>query len=285
MKPGIYPDMSDKEYRALPAISQSALRYFAECPRKFKLAPKKEPTAAMLHGSLVDELWLRRSTLACAPYAADAKPVNGYIVQPALYAGKDGEKPWSNNATFCKSWNETWELQKLTVVSADQYAKAVAAVKRLDGEPALAATRARCKTQVAMVWEWEGELCKGLVDMLDEEAGEMGDLKCSAYHNEEAWASTIYDQGLHIQAAFYMDGYEAITGKKIERWFHVVSEPSDPFEPAGPVMHPDFTYMGKSRWRSLFRDFVVCRETNIWPGYDLNAVVKPAAWMMKKEAA
>lgn len=259
---GIYRGMPDAEYRAIPAVSQSTLKAFADCPRKFKLSEKKEPTPNMIYGSYVDALWLAQDT-------------SDFAVPPADYDGR---------TKAGKEWKAANSDKR--ILSLDQIARANAAIKRLDETPEIAEAREACDVQVAVVAEMEGVLCKGLIDLAPKDGVRSGlaDLKTAPSGDPAEWAKYVYNMRLHWQAALYLDLWNRATGEDLQDFFHIISEQEPPHEPSMLALDHKFIALGREEYRAALRRYAECQEKNEWPGYTLNAVVAPEPWMLKRAA-
>ncbi len=259
-EPGIYRGLPDANYRAIPAVSQSTLKAFSDCPRKWKLSEKKEPTPAMIYGSLVDALWLTGDTsrFAFMPHDLDGRTKEG--------------KAW-------KSENAGREI-----VTADMRQRAQAACARLNETPDIKAARDACDVQVAVVAELEGVLCKGLIDLCPRDGVRSGlaDLKTAASADPETWGRYVYNTRLHWQAAMYLDLWNRATGEDLQDFFHIVSEQEPPHEPCMMPLSRDFIALGRTEYRRALARFAECREKDEWPGYPSGAVVDVEPWMLRR---
>lgn len=274
-KPGIYRNLPDAVYRAIPAVSQSTLKRFADCPQKFKLAPPIDVTANMIYGSLLDALWL----------TGDMEP---FAVQPATYPGVDRkkqpcEKKWNNSADHCSLWCEQQEAAGKTIVTAEMWHRAMDAKARLNGIPEIREAREACDIQVAVVAEIEGILCKALIDLCPRDGVRraLGDLKTAPSADPQDWPRYAYKMRLHWQAAMYLDVWNAASGETLEAFFHFVSEQEAPHEPATLALSDTFIGLGRDQYRRALRHYDECRKTDTWPGYPVNAVVYPEKWMLR----
>lgn len=253
--------MPDEEYRAIPAVSQSVLKAFVDCPRKFKLSPKREATPNMIYGSYLDAMWLCHDTAKFA------------VIPEGLDGRTNAGKTW-------KAENES-----KVIVTQEQHQRALNAMKRLDSIPEIREVRESCDVQVAVVAEIEGVLCKGLIDLCPKDglrAG-LGDLKTAPSANPSDWPRYVFNMRLHWQAATYLDLWNRATGEDLQEFFHFVSEQEDPHEPAMIALHQDFITLGRDQYRSALRKYAECQAKDEWPGYEVCAVVSPEPWMFKQK--
>lgn len=272
--PGVYRGLPDATYRAIPAVSQSTLKEFADCPQKWKLSPAREATPNMLYGSLVDSLWLTGD-------------VSRFAVQPATYTGQDRkkqpvEKKWNNSATFCAEWCELQEAYGKEIVSAETFTMAQEAVRRLNAVQEIREIRDGCDVQVAVVAEIDGVLCKGLLDLCPKEGMErmgLADLKTAQSGNPAEWARYVFNNRLHWQAAMYLDLWHLATGEALQEFFHIVSEQSPPHEPSLMALAHEFIELGRGQYRQALARYRECKQRDEWPGYEMGRVISPSKWM------
>lgn len=296
-RPGIYPHLPDAVYRKIPAVSQSLLKDFAPCPRKWKLAPPKKVTDAMRYGSLVDALWL-------------SGDVSRYALQPTVYLSTgmecpvcksvtDSKKcakcrvervevqvetPWSNNSTTCRDWHAEREREGKEVVSREAWQMAHNACKRLNEVPEIRIHRERCDTQVAVVSTIDGILVKGLIDMLPHEKWRttLGDLKCPPSADPEDWPKYVYNNRLHWQAYLYLTIWNQESGENVQWFEHFVSEQDPPHEPCYMPLSQDFIALGRRDVGRAIRQWAECQERAEYPGYEMNVETQPADWMLRE---
>jgi hypothetical protein len=256
---GIYRGLPDAEYRAIPAVSQSTLKAFMKCPRKWKLSPKREATPNMIWGSYLDAMWL----------SGDLSP---FAVMPD---GLDGR----TNAG--KAWKA--ENTSKTIVTQDQHERATNAIERLNSIPEIKEAREACDVQVAVVAEIDGIAVKGLIDLCPRDGIRSGlaDLKTAPSADPAEWGRYVFTNGLAIQAALYLDLWNRATGEDIGDFFHVIVEQEAPHEPAMIALSRDFIDLGRSQYRAALQRYRECEESGEWPGYPTGEVVDIEPWMLK----
>lgn len=257
---GVYRGMKDADYRAIPAVSQSTLKAFAACPRKFKLAPKREATPNMIYGSYLDALWLTGD-------------VSAFGVTPE---GLDGR------TSAGKAWKA--ENGHKVIVTQEQHVRAANAILRLNSIPEITDSRQACDVQVAVVAEIDGVMCKGLIDLCPKDGarGGLADLKTAASADPKEWPRYVFNMRLHWQAAMYLDLWNRATGEDLQDFFHIVSEQEDPHEPCMMSLSHEFIGLGREQYRATLRRYAECQEKDEWPGYESQAVIAPEKWMLSK---
>ncbi len=298
-KPGIYFNLADPVYRAIKAVSQTTLKKFWDCPRRWTLEPEFVPTAAMKFGLLIDNMWLSRDT-------------SRYVVQPATYETKgmrcpicgsitDSQKcakckvdrqqvnvqnAWSGNSNTCREWVAAQEAEGKEVVSGETWKMAEHACARLNSEPEIKLQRDRCDVQVAVLSIIEGVPVKTLIDMVPKQEFRkaLGDLKVATTADPKEWAAYVYNNRLHWQAALILDLWNKESGESLEWFYHFVVESAEPHEPCMTPLSQDFIALGRRDYQRALRLWGECQEKQEFPGYPMNVPCEPKHWMTKEGA-
>lgn len=296
-KPGIYYGLPDEVYRAIPCVSQSTLRDFMDCPRKWKLSPPKEVTPNMLWGSLVDAIWLSGN-------------VSRYAIEPSVYLSKgmqcpqcksvtdsqkcakckcprvevEVQKDWSNNSDTCRQWAEEQRAIGKEIVSSEAWVRAHAAVARLNSVEEIALQRSRCHVQVAVIGEIDDVMVKGLIDMVpfDQFRNALGDLKTAPSADPRDWPKYVFNNRLHIQAWIYLTLWNQQKGETLHNWYHFVVEQEAPHEPCYQPLSQEFLRLGERDTRDALALWKQCQEEKEFPGYPMNVVCEPENWMLRQ---
>jgi hypothetical protein len=262
-------------------MTSGALREFLRCPSRWFNGYVSPESEAKRWGDMLDtfiltpELWSER-----------------FAVKPATYKNEKGEvKPWNGNATKCKEW---LELQSdKTVVSAREVEHVNAAKNRLFDEPtcdAFLLSAAPEGLQVQCTARWDGIPVKVLLDLVPGKDSEfsrcLGDLKSTRNASPRAFARQCYTMGYHVQAALYLDLYNAATGEQREDWCFLLSENFPPFEVGKELLSADFLALGRRTYRAALDAYARCVATKHWPGYDEHedaaqgwTITRPEPWM------
>lgn len=267
-------------------MSSSALRsVFVKCPAAWRMGWTLESSDALEYGSLFDCLVLTPELFAAR-----------YVVQPSTYMA-DGtkkndpqtEKSWNNNATFCRDWRAAQKDSGKIVISKSELADAQAAVHRLNADAQIKAFIDGCVKQVWIKGEWHDKgtglivPVRCLIDLVETEVPltrqRIGDLKTTKNAAPLAWARWARFAGYDVQAAWNLDLFNAATGRDIDLFEFVLSESEFPYQTARRVAIDPRTgdpesdegsaiVSGRRAYRRMMRDYCMCLEKNIWPGYD-----------------
>lgn len=93
------------------------------------------------------------------------------------------------------------------------------------------------------------------------------DLKTTLDAAPAAFQRSVAGLGYAIQAAFYMDGYAAITGEPCKDFVFLTVEKAAPFAVAAYRLDDTAVQYGRRQYRQALRTLAHCMETDTWPGY------------------
>lgn len=289
--------LTPKEYIAIGAaergdpkraMSRSDLREFSICPHRWRAGYKDEPSKSMDWGSLIDCLFLTPDEFE-----------HRYAIAPETYPstpkrkGDDTEdKPWNWNANFCKDWRDEKEAAGFEVVAKDKIDSAIEAVKRLKENETAFDWAFNSHKQVNLCVNWhDGPTglivpVKCLVDVAPLEGNILGDLKTSASGQLRAWKKDCFAYWYHVQAALYLDAWNAVTGEDRDSFRHIVQENYPPFEVSLRLMSLEFIQIGRNTYQNTLGKYCQCLKTGVWPGYSARMtfdgwqLTEPEPWMI-----
>ena len=286
LKPGIYPGVSQKEYREWDAVNISSLKNFEVSPSNYEWYqnhPRKE-TEQQAFGHLVHTLMLE-------PHLLDEE----YISKPATYPAKatavdvkkgladekgvEIDKPWNGNADYCRSWLKSHAGKRFITPDDLEYARILDRKARANPDIAKFLDTPCPNHEVSIVWidEMTGILCKGRCDVLA--GNQIGDVKTTSKRADyDKWGGQAVSFKYCEQAAFYMDGLKALLGEKYHqsprfRWIVCESFPPyrvtwyDLVDVEGSTSRPALDY-GREKYRSWLQELRHAIETDEfvdWP--------------------
>lgn len=246
MKPGIYPDLSFPEYRALSAWGSSDLKAF-----------RVGPPARVL--------WERANERGDTDATRFGTAVHAAVLTPRLYAETYAVKP--EGMTFASKDGKAWRdgQQGKTIISAADASRVEAILAAIDAKPAARAALEGGRTESSYLWSDPdtGEACKARADLIDAH-GYIYDLKVTRYAGARlAWAA--YTQGWCHQFAHYRAGLVAL-GADVPGCRIIAVHPEAPhYVHLAEVRAADLDVMGMENIETLGR-MKACREANDWPG-------------------
>jgi hypothetical protein len=253
----------DKDFEA----SASMLREFGVCAARWKAGYVPPESDAKDWGAMLDCLYL-------TPQRWD----KAYAVRPETYSGKDGEKKtWNNNATVCREWNDAAEAEGRKPIKKAELAEVQAAVARLKADKILSAFHAASKKQVWLTGLWNDDATglsvpvKALVDLAPGKDSEfaqcLGDLKSTRSALPPVWSRYSSQRKYHLQAALYLDLWNAATGEARDSWCFVLVENFTPHQTGRVILSQQKLEFGRILYQSYLARYAQCVKTGIWPDY------------------
>lgn len=258
-------DMPADIYHAYQqAASNSGLKLVERSPAHFKYAPRREATRNMVIGSathmaiLEPQLFYRTYALLrnCEDRRAkeykEAKEIHGeeFVLLASECAHIEG-------------------IMKATLQS-----KEIESVLAKSGHNELSGFSIDPETEI---------ICKHRFDKLLNN-GVAIDLKTTVDARPYAFSRAIYNYNYHVQAAFYMDQYEWITGRLLEDFIFIVVESEAPHACKMYRLDPESIDVGRATYRNALNEYAKCKKSGIWPGYENSEIeeISIPRWAMNK---
>jgi exodeoxyribonuclease VIII len=113
----------------------------------------------------------------------------------------------------------------------------------------------------------EGVLCRCRPDFLHGGGECVVDIKTTRDASLAGFARSAANYRYHVQAAWYLDGVEAVTGARPERFVFVAAEKEPPYEVAAYEASEDFIAAGRALCRENLHTYAECLFFGEWPGY------------------
>lgn len=268
VEPGLYP-RSFADYDQIEAVNQSSLVPISISPLHYIAANRlqRKVTQPMRLGDLAH----------CAILEPDKLGLR--------YAVWLGSTKTGNTAFTGKEF-ETFKA------NAEEHGKRVIKQADLDDAIAMAAAVRRSelaqrymrrgRPEMIIVWRDEatGLLCKGRIDMLSSaiEGADIGvELKTSASIAQRPFEQRFAQAQYDVQAAFYADGYRAVTGRTLSMKC-VAVENESPFD-VGVYDLTEVIDTGREYYREMLATLKRCIDTNEWPGqFDAERTLRLPMW-------
>lgn len=265
-----YPDMSWEDYRALDAINASTLKHMAKTARhcyEYEHSPQEE-TKALRVGKAVHTAVLEPERYACDYIIADCLSRAAKLFKDLAASNHD--------------------KVIITKTEADMISGMVNSLKENGHSEAMKLLEVDSYNELSGVWTHKetGMLCKGRTDRyVNDQHGQpiIIDFKTTADASTEVFSKSIYSYGYALSAAFYLDGWSAISGRDHGRFIIIAAEKEPPFEIA--VYELDFGCIefGRAEYRSHLLRYAKAKHTNNWAGYpnSIQSIGLPA-WAFNK---
>ena len=229
---GIHYGIAPKDYHAWEfnkedpgkgPISTSLFKaWLNDGPLKFRHAAKRESSAAMSWGSLVD----------CLVFTPHHFEQEFTLKEECPHLRADG----GVRSAAAKGWMLEQAEQGKNVVSKEQWETALTAVARLKETPASGEIIEGGKYQVGMVYTpKDGIPTKGLIDVLPQHLDHddcIADLKTTSVnlYRDGELARQVGQYGYHIQAALYLFLWSKLSNESRRRWKIIWQSSSPPYE-------------------------------------------------------
>lgn len=229
------------EYHAIKALSASSAKQLLKSPAHYlaSMASPKEPTAAMRLGTLCHTLVFEPDNFA-----------KEFAIMPKV------DKRTKFGKEAAASFEE--ENQGKIILDEYQYEKARAIADSALSHPLVQEYMKGGDAEVTMLWEQYGLPCKARVDYLVGDV--IFDLKTCQDASPEGFARQIGAFQYHLQAAHYAAGYEAITGKPLDRFCFIAVESEAPYATGVYVINSLGLQSGRAFMAKAARGFKQAQE-------------------------
>jgi hypothetical protein len=251
MKPGINFNIPASDYHQAPGVSNSMLKQLSRSPAHLVeyLAHPPEQTPAMLMGSILHQMVLEPEL----PEFWRVKP-----------SGMDGRSKAG------REWMESGG--SAPVVSWDDYQRIRGMVSSVSSHNTaqLALGMGNAEVSVFTRFDLGGVVDrKCRIDFVND-AGSLIDIKTTEDARPEAFARTAWNLKYHMQAAYYLDCWNAARPEgdaEKTNFVFVAVEKDPPYAVAVYDLSPDAISQGRSEYIKLLQLYMECRDTNTWPAY------------------
>lgn len=201
---------------------------------------------------------------------------HAFILEPEVFAKNYVQAPKFDRRTkegkeAAAKWDE--ENYGKTALAADQM-EALAAMRDSVFKHAGAAKMlAKGEAESSLYWtdKMTGLKCRIRPDWLFD--GGMADLKSCVSASKADFAKAVANLGYDIEAAFYIDGMKAVTGKTVD-FFFIAVEKTAPYTTACYKASQEMIEVGRAKYRGGLELLKWCQENNQYPGYQPNGEIE-----------
>lgn len=266
MKPGIYEGLSFAEYKAISAINKSGLDQLHQSPAHYLAYVEKSkrdkdtPALALgraIHARVLEPAEFEKDYI-CEPPDAPRRPSVSQI---------GAKKPSPGTIAQIEYWENFDEKTKGKIVlSEEDWLICKRIEEQVRKHPAAVEIFAAGKPEVTIVWNdpLEGVLCKARIDWLTD--GVLMDVKSTDTAAPKEWPYRVRKYGLHLQAAWYTDGWKVLTGEDALFVFGAF-EKEEPFASGFYYCKERVVELGRSINRRYLKLYSKCLKDGVWPSY------------------
>lgn len=278
---GLHPYLDERKYRRDPAIAVSDIKEMRLSPAHFYAKKfggyRPEKSNAQNIGTLVH--------LACLePEVFDSHVILDPVDAPKrpTKAQREAKKPSEETIKAIEFWDK-WEKENAgkEVLSVDELAQIKGIRDSVFGHEDAMALLKDTQHEVAMfktiLVDGQEIRVKGKADIITRR-DTIADIKTvdRGYANPRDFAKSIDKWGYEMQAAWYLDLFNAIEGKHVEddfeipktkrRWVFIVAEKEPPFAVCTLELDQDSIEIGRRENEMYLRQLARCFSKNEWPG-------------------
>lgn len=235
------------EYQELPGLNASRLKLLMRSPWAFNRCRHRDTKATML-GSAIHACILEPHKL---------------LSDYTLWTGGDKRR----EAAKWKEFQAQASLDGKIILDEKEYAAVKGAHDAVRSHPQAMYYLAHGTPESTLQWHDEefGIDCKARIDWVcGAGINYLVDLKSTRNSSPEKFGHDAFRLGYHIQLAFYLRGWKAVTGE--DRNFAIIAiENLHPFEPAVYTVPPDVVDLGSQEVYRLMNLYKWCEDRNEWP--------------------
>lgn len=293
LPPGIYEDLSEAEYFALPYASNSRLTLLKRSPAHLR-ADIDNPTAptdsqklgtaahrAILEPAVFEAHYTVGGSCAAELKSGARKGEPCGVTGSARYGGQ-----W-----YCGKHPQDGEPDAVDVLSYEDYRACLGMRDNMRAHPRIRRLlEADGRNELTIIWDdvETGVRCKARVDRLVTSfGGVVLDVKTTQDARPDEFERAVFKWGYFRQLGFYQDGLAA-NGLTMKHLVIAAVEKIAPWAVAGFRLSDAAADAGREELRILLRRYAECMEKNEWPAYptDIRELSLPTwAWGKIEEAA
>lgn len=238
-------------YHAHDSISNSGLKLVSRSPAHFKYAPEREATRNMVIGSATHMAVLEPHLL---------ESVYKFTDTPDRRCKEYKEYAKERGNDFTLTEDESWHVARIR--DSVWSNKNISALLSNTGHTELSGFSTDPDT---------GVTCRHRFDKLLN-SGVAIDLKTTIDARPDAFSRAIYNYNYHVQAAFYMDQYNWITGRELADFIFIVVESESPYAVKMYRLDNESLQVGRDTYRRALDKYAECKASGIWPAYGNDGV-------------
>lgn len=157
------------------------------------------------------------------------------------------------------------------------WAQVLAARDAFGVDPFIRNAFAAGKPEQSIFWQHHaGIWCRARPDWVPDSGAYLCDYKTTTDANPEQFGRRAYNLGYHRRAAWYLDGYAAITGRMPAHYWFVNQEMQPPYMTSVVELDLSAIEAGRTENDRAAERFARCLSLDSWPGYSDTRAVRVA---------
>jgi len=257
-----------------------------------KLLIRQSPLHAWTASPRLNPAWepVNKKTfdIGRAAHSAILGKGNDYVAIPTDLLAANG----AASTKAAKDWIEDARASGLTPLKAGEVDEIGAIRDAVTHQlAAMRITLDPARSEVAAIGEVGGVLCRAMVDNAPADPRlPLYDLKTTTDAHPDAIIRAVETYGYDVQAAHYLDTWEAATGEK-RKFRFIFVEKTPPYACSVVQLHDDpdheadWMLTARSKARECRRIWSECLAANVWPGYPAQVqIIGARGWDQKRWA-
>jgi len=194
-----------------------------------------------------------------------------YVMRPDTYPSKDGEKPWSGNAGWCKAWiAEQAEAGRSVITKTEiEHIRNIADALSRNEIVRLGLLNGRIERSIFTRHDETRIWLRARPDVVPNSSGDFVDLKTAENVDDEGLSRAIAAHGYHIQAGLMRMVVRAVLGPEAFQSFtFVFVEKKPPYDVRVKQLKDADIDLGERQARAGLALMSKCISAGHWPGFD-----------------
>lgn len=193
-----------------------------------------------------------------------------YVLRPEKYPDdKGGEKPWSGNANWCKTWLANQKKAGRVVITETEIGHIRHIADALARKEPIRLGVLNGRIERSLFAKHGNIWIKARPDVVPNDSGDFVDLKTAASVDDESLSKAIYSHGYHVQAGLLrMIVREVLGPEAFSSFTFVFVEKAPPYDVRVLQLKDEDIDLGEQLARRGLATVERCLEEGVWPGFD-----------------
>lgn len=243
--------MPMENYHSLKScMSNSGIKQFMRSPAHYKA-------------------WLDTPDAASSPALTLGRMAHTFVLEPNTIRQRYEQVPSSINKRT-KAYQEIKQQAQddgKELIDETEWVEMCRLRKSVMDNPYAKAVLSKGKAEASFFWQDAEHQTHGKARADWYDGDLIADLKTAKDASPAVFERDAFKLGYHIQAAWYVDGVEAVTGTKPSFYF-VVVEKEPPYAVAVYKASSELIQFGRTAYKQVLQKYKECLITGVWPAYE-----------------